>query len=59
MFTFIDRRYRKTSVPEFNILIYMETKLPNSVSLAFVEALYVDYLRDPESVSPDWRQIPA
>src|SRR5438034_10793977 len=34
----------------------METKLPNSVSLAFVEALYVDYLRDPESVSPDWRQ---
>ena len=34
----------------------METKLPNIVSLAFVEALYVDYLRDPESVSPDWRQ---
>src|SRR2546429_430184 len=34
----------------------METKLPNSVSLEFVEALYADYLRDPESVSPDWRQ---
>ncbi len=33
----------------------METKLPNSVSLGFVEALYVDYLRDPESVPPDWR----
>src|SRR3989442_13555165 len=34
----------------------METKLPNTVSLEFVEALYADYLRDPESVSPDWRQ---
>src|SRR5881296_1774762 len=34
----------------------METKLPNSVSLEFVEALYADYLRDPESVPPDWRQ---
>jgi 2-oxoglutarate dehydrogenase E1 component len=33
-----------------------ETKLPNSVSLEFIEALYADYLRDPESVSPDWRQ---
>jgi len=31
----------------------METQLPNSVSLAFVEALYVDYLRDPESVPSD------
>src|SRR5438093_5914812 len=34
----------------------METKLPSSVSLEFVEALYEDYLRDPDSVSPDWRQ---
>jgi len=33
----------------------METQFPNGVSLAFVEALYVDYLRDPESVPPDWR----
>src|SRR5438132_580644 len=33
-----------------------ETKLPNSVSLEFIEALYADYLRDPESVTPDWRQ---
>src|SRR5438067_233708 len=33
-----------------------ETKLPNSVSLEFVEALYADYLRDAQSVSPDWRQ---
>src|SRR5262245_4828768 len=32
-----------------------ELKLPNSVSLEFVEALYLDFLRDPESVSPDWR----
>jgi 2-oxoglutarate dehydrogenase E1 component len=33
-----------------------ETKLPNSVSLSFVEALYADYLRSPESVPPDWRR---
>jgi 2-oxoglutarate dehydrogenase E1 component len=33
-----------------------EAKLPSSVSLPFVEALYQDYLRDPESVSPDWRR---
>src|SRR5215813_3915481 len=30
-------------------------ELPNSVSLEFVEALYDDYLRDPKSVSEDWR----
>jgi 2-oxoglutarate dehydrogenase E1 component len=28
---------------------------PNTLSLEFVEALYADYLRDAESVSPDWR----
>ena len=28
---------------------------PNSLSLSFVEGLYADYLREPESVSPDWR----
>src|SRR5215813_6072428 len=33
-----------------------ETKLPNSFSLPFVETLYQDYLRDPESVPPDWRR---
>ena len=33
-----------------------EAKLPSSVSLPFLEALYQDYLRDPESVSPDWRR---
>jgi len=27
----------------------------DSGSLAFVEGLYADYVRDPESVSPDWR----
>jgi len=32
-----------------------ETDLPNSVSLEFVEALYADFLRDPDSVPPDWR----
>jgi 2-oxoglutarate dehydrogenase E1 component len=32
-----------------------ETKLPSSVSLEFVEGLYADYLRDPQSVSADWR----
>src|SRR5215475_7091147 len=29
--------------------------LPGSLSLSFVESLYQDYLRDPHSVSPDWR----
>lgn len=29
---------------------------PNDLSLAFVEALYMDFLRDPESVSVDWRE---
>ncbi len=33
----------------------MEKNSPNSMSLAFVEGLYADYLRDPGSVSPDWR----
>lgn len=33
-----------------------DTGLPNSVSLAFVEGVYADYLRDPESVPPDWRR---
>ncbi len=28
---------------------------PNSLSLAFVEGLYQDYLRDPSSVPADWR----
>jgi 2-oxoglutarate dehydrogenase E1 component len=32
-----------------------EPKLPNSVSLEFVEALYTDFLRDPDSVPQDWR----
>ena len=32
-----------------------EERWPNSLSLAFIEDLYTDYLRDPESVSPDWR----
>src|SRR4051794_12610177 len=27
----------------------------NSSSLNFVEELYAEYLRDPESVTPDWR----
>jgi 2-oxoglutarate dehydrogenase E1 component len=33
-----------------------ESRLPSSVSLTFVESLYADYLRDPESVAPDWRR---
>src|SRR5512146_2095672 len=28
---------------------------PNPANLAFVESLYEDYLRDHESVSPDWQ----
>src|SRR5258705_12997763 len=33
-----------------------ERELPNSVSLEFVEALYNEFLRDPQSVPEDWRQ---
>ena len=29
---------------------------PNSLSLSFVEGLYADYVRNAESVSPDWRR---
>jgi 2-oxoglutarate dehydrogenase E1 component len=32
-----------------------EPSLPNSVSLEFVESLYEDFLRNPESVPQDWR----
>jgi 2-oxoglutarate dehydrogenase complex dehydrogenase (E1) component-like enzyme len=28
---------------------------PNTLSLAFVEGLYADYLRDPSSVAEDWQ----
>ena len=28
---------------------------PNTLSLVFLEALYADYLRDPNSVPPDYR----
>src|SRR5262250_1719682 len=30
-------------------------RLPNTVNLAFVEGLYLDYLRDPLSVPAEWR----
>src|SRR4051812_34263909 len=30
-------------------------QLPNSLSLGFVEDLYLDYLRDPSAVPDDWR----
>src|SRR4051812_12576217 len=33
-----------------------KAKLPSSVGLEFVEALYADYLRNAQSVPPDWRQ---
>ena len=29
--------------------------LPNPSNLAFVEGLYEDYIKDPQSVSPEWR----
>ncbi len=29
---------------------------PNASSLAFVESLYDDFLRDPQGLSPDWRE---
>ncbi|MFW6060190.1 MAG: 2-oxoglutarate dehydrogenase E1 component [Phycisphaeraceae bacterium] len=31
-------------------------RLPDSGNLPYVEALYAQYLRDPESVDPQWRQ---
>ncbi len=34
----------------------METIEPNDLSLGFVEALYADFLRDPQSVSEDWQK---
>src|SRR5262245_50902194 len=34
----------------------MDTAGQSSLSLAFVEGLYADYLRDPNSVAPDWRK---
>lgn len=34
----------------------MENPLPNSSSLAFVEAMYAEYLRDPDTVDPVWRR---
>jgi 2-oxoglutarate dehydrogenase E1 component len=33
-----------------------ETQLPNSAGLEFVEELYAQYRRDPQSVPPDWRE---
>src|SRR5579871_2284719 len=32
-----------------------EAKLPNSASLDFVDGMYAEYLKDPQSVSQDWR----
>jgi len=34
----------------------MENLLPNSSSLAFVEAMYAEYLRDPNAVDPAWQR---
>ena len=31
-------------------------RLPDSSSLPFIEGLYADYLSDPQSVPPDWRE---
>ena len=30
-------------------------RLPNTINLAFVEGLYLDYLKDPLSVPAEWR----
>ena len=30
-------------------------RLPNTINLAFVEGLYLDYLEDPSSVPTAWR----
>src|SRR5690606_32079699 len=29
---------------------------PSTMSVAFIEGLYADYLKDPSSVPPDWRE---
>jgi len=34
----------------------MDNLLPNSSSLAFAEAVYAEYLRDPNAVDPAWRR---
>ncbi len=31
-------------------------QIPNRLNLAFMESLYVDYLRNPASVAPEWRR---
>src|SRR2546426_6327122 len=50
-------RVNRATASFFVYPVFMgEAKLPSSVSLPFLEALYEDYLRDPESVSPDWRR---
>src|SRR2546427_1685537 len=50
-------RVNRATTSFFVYPVFMgEAKLPSSVSLPFLEALYQDYLRDPESVSPDWRR---
>ncbi|MGH7230259.1 MAG: thiamine pyrophosphate-dependent enzyme, partial [Nitrospiraceae bacterium] len=36
-------------------LMSQRTPLPNPLNLAFVEDLYLEFLRDPASVSPAWR----
>ena len=33
-----------------------ETVWPGDVNLAFMEGLYSDYLRQPDSVPPEWRR---
>ena len=30
-------------------------RLPNTINLAFVEGLYLDYLNDPLSIPAEWR----
>jgi len=32
-------------------------EIPQSLNLSFMEGLYEDFLNDPASVDPDWRQF--
>ena len=58
---FLPLRYNKTAKPclfEANLhrrRMDATPTLPDSLSLAFVEGLYDDYLRDPQSVDAQWR----
>src|SRR5437763_10957482 len=48
---FLLKSLRKRDEPRMNQTI----RLPNSLNLPFMEGLFADYLRDPSSVTAEWR----